>query len=228
MRKRRLITLHLRDTIDNMEQDLSNYNAPRRGGRPSQLQASQIHERILDIATDLFLTEGYGDTSIEAIAKRAGISKRTFYHRFDDKADLFGAIVYRLITRLRPADTAPLFKDGPLEEVLQRLAKVILRAALSSEALSLHRLIISEARRFPELAIIMDTEGSRREAIKHIADLLKHQTHLKNASFAAEQFLQMVVSVPQRRALGLGTAMTGAELDAWACNAVHLFLNGCR
>jgi len=34
--------------------------------------------------------------------------------------------------------------------------------------------------------------------------------------------------LPQRRALGLGTPMTEAELDAWADDCVNLFLNGCR
>src|SRR5947209_19814422 len=53
----------------------------RRGGRPSREQAALLGERILDTATELFLAEGYGATSIEAIAQRAGISKRTFYHR---------------------------------------------------------------------------------------------------------------------------------------------------
>ena len=46
--------------------------------------------------------------------------------------------------------------------------------------------------------------------------------------FAAEQFLQLVVSLPQRRALGLGKPMTEVELDAWADDCVNLFLNGCR
>jgi len=44
----------------------------------------------------------------------------------------------------------------------------------------------------------------------------------------AEQFLQMVLSVPQRRALGLGPPMTGAEQDRWARDTVDLFLDGCR
>jgi hypothetical protein len=36
------------------------------------------------------------------------------------------------------------------------------------------------------------------------------------------------MTVPQRYALGLGTPMTGAELDCWADDCVNLFLNGCR
>ena len=38
----------------------------------------------------------------------------------------------------------------------------------------------------------------------------------------------MVVSLPQRRAMGLGPPMSDAELDDWARDSVQLFLNGCR
>jgi hypothetical protein len=38
----------------------------------------------------------------------------------------------------------------------------------------------------------------------------------------------MVVTLPQRRAMGFGTPMTPAELDTWADNVVGLFLEGCR
>jgi hypothetical protein len=88
---------------------------------------------------------------------------------------------------------------------------------------------MSEATRFPELSVIMDTEGSKREAVERIAGLLKHHANNsgeKNTIFAAEQFLQMVIAVPQQRAMGLGTPMTAAELSAWAKDAVDLFLNG--
>ncbi|HET6307753.1 MAG TPA: helix-turn-helix domain-containing protein, partial [Rhodopila sp.] len=69
-------------------------NTPnRRGGRPSREQAALLGDRILDVATELFLAEGYGATSIEAVAQRARISKRTFYHRFPDKAALFDAVL---------------------------------------------------------------------------------------------------------------------------------------
>ena len=203
---------------------------PRRGGRPPQEQAGELRERILAVATELFLTQGYGATSIEAIAKQAGISKRTFYHRFTDKADLFGAVVHHLVTKLRPAQSAPLLTGGSLKEILQRLAKAILRASLAPEALALHRLIVGESLRFPELAMIVDREGSRREAMGHIADLLMHQAHLSDrarALLAAEQFLQMVVSIPQRRALGLGPKMAATEYEPWAQEAVDSFLYGC-
>jgi len=206
---------------------------PRRGGRPSREAAALLGERILDVATELFLAEGYGATSIEAVAQRARISKRTFYHRFPDKAALFGAVVHRIIEGLRPPADTPLYECGSLEEVLRRLARLILRAVLTPTALALNRLMVAEAQRFPELAAIVAREGGRAEVVGHIALLLEREARVGTLAidwpeFAAEQFLQLVVSLPQRRALGLGTSMTKTELDAWADDCVNLFLNGSR
>jgi AcrR family transcriptional regulator len=207
----------------------------RRGGRPPRPQAEQILDEIIEVATPLFLTGGYGATSIEAVAKGAGMSKRTIYSRFRDKAELFGAVVHRLIERLRPPNTSTeqFFEGASLEAILQRLARLILRAALSPPALALHRVILAEATRFPELAAAVNQEGTRREAIRRIAALLEGESvagrlGLSKAEFAAEQFLHMLVAGPQRRALGLGTSMGESELDAWARDTVDLFLNGCR
>ena len=207
--------------------------APRRGGRPSRERAGEIRDEILDVATTLLLRDGYGATSIEAVAKRARISKRTFYHRFQNKAELFGAVVHRLVEKLRPQNDAQLFEGGAFEEILERLALVVVHAALSPQVLALQRVIIAEATRFPELAAVLNEQGARREAIDRVAAVLERQARaerftLENAQFAAEEFLQMVVSGPQRRALGLGTPLTPDELDRWARAAVKLFLNGWR
>ncbi len=185
----------------------------------------------MDAAAHLFFTEGYGATSIEAIAAFAQISKRTFYHRYADKAAVFKAVVHRLIHQLTPANVQPLFEGKNLEDILLELARVILRASLSLQSLALHRIMLAEALRFPELAIIMNEEGARKEATTRIATLLERDVKMgalsgKNALFAAEQFLQMVTSVPQRRALGLGHPMSTKELDLWAQNTVTLFLHG--
>jgi TetR/AcrR family transcriptional regulator, mexJK operon transcriptional repressor len=207
--------------------------ARSRGGRPSLVDAAQLRKRILDVATEMFFAHGYGATSIDAIAQRAKISKRTFYHRFDDKAALFGAVLHRITEGLRPPAAMPLLAGADLQEILQRLAGIILLAALTPEALALHRLIVGESARFPKLAAAVATEGSTREAITLIAGLLAHATSeghlgLDDPEFAAEQFLQMVLSVPQRRALGLGKPMTDVELERWRRAVVELFLNGCR
>src|SRR5207302_5736822 len=72
------------------------------GGRPSRLESARLSERILDVATAIFLGQGYGATSIEAVARQARISKRTVYHRFSGKEVLFETVVRRLIERWAP------------------------------------------------------------------------------------------------------------------------------
>jgi len=206
--------------------------AAGRVGRPSRASAAELTERILDAATVRFLADGYGHTSIEAVAKAARISKRTFYHRFDGKPELFEAVVRRLVGGWRaPFDAAPL-QQGTIEQRLQRIAEFMLAAALSPQAVALHRLIVSEAARFPELARIISAQGAA-QGVQAIGAVLAEEIRagrlaLRDPRFAAEQFLHLVLAGPQRRALGLGTALGTAELAGWLRDTIQLFLDGCR
>ncbi len=181
----------------------------------------------------MFLAQGYGSTTIEAVATRAGISKRTFYHRFDDKAVLFAAVVHEIIEQIRAPADVPLIEGAALHDVLSRLAGIILRAALAPQAIALHRLVMGESARFPELAHAVHDDGSTREAVNLIAGLLAREPRgamhsAEDRAFAAQQFIFMIVALPQRRAMGFGRPMTVAELDSWADRVVRLFLNGWR
>jgi len=192
-----------------------------------------LRERILDVATSLFLAHGYGLTSIEAVARQAHVSKRTFYHRFADKPALFEAVVHRIIQSIRPPPDIPLIEGATLHAILKRLAKLILQAALSPPTVALHRLLIAESARFPELARATGARDASQEAISLIAGVLSrglHNTAMDAAArdIAAAQFLQLVIATPLRRALGAQAPMTPGEVEHWTDCAVELFLNGCR
>lgn len=203
----------------------------RTGGRPLREEALKLRDKILRVATELFLEQGYGATSIESVAAHAGVSKRTFYDRFENKAALFAAVVHRIIEHIRPPADVPLLAGANLQEILRRLARLILTAALSPQAIALHRLVTGESRRFPELATAVENDGGQAEATALIAGLLSRtlptpKLKAEDLSTAALQFIYLVVAVPQRRATGFGVPMTPAELDLWADKAVALFLEG--
>jgi len=203
----------------------------RRGGRPARDEAPLIREKILAAATDLFLSRGFGATSIEAVAARAKIGKRTFYHRFRDKPALFRAVIERLLQRWLPQFDAAFEAPGQLATIPARSARRMLTMALEPEALALRRLLLTEAERFPELVEIVAGEGAAK-AIERIAALLADATRagevqVSDPLFAATQFQEMILSVPMRRAMGFGKPLTEAELDAWAERSVALFLHGC-
>jgi TetR/AcrR family transcriptional repressor of mexJK operon len=202
------------------------------GGRPSRLESAQLSDRILEVATALFLGDGYGATSIETVAKRAGISKRTFYHRFRGKEELFEAVVRRLIERWTPPFDATLFDAVSLAETMRRAGEHMLGVALTPEALALHRIVIAEAPRFPGLARILHELGAA-VGIERIAQYLERciangEVRSIDPRFAAEQFILMVVTGPRRRALGLGAPLSQPELRDWVDHSVRLFLDGCR
>ncbi len=203
----------------------------RRGGRPTRDRAAALEEKIIAVATGLFLRHGFGATSIEAVAAGAGISKRTFYHRFRDKPELFRAVVRRLIARWLPPFEASLLEGGTLSEALRRAARQVLAVALSPEALALYRLLVAEVQRFPELARIMAEQGAGG-GIERIGALLEREARAgrlrqEDCSFLAAQFLEMVLSVPRRRAIGFGAPMTAEEREDWIGRTVELFLQGC-
>ncbi len=214
-----------------MDQAVRDEPAPRHGGRPSRPESEKIEGRILAVATTLFFRQGFAATSMEQVAGGAHISKRTLYARFRDKAALFCGVVDRQIEAWRIAFDGPALSHQPLFASLREAAKGILRVALAPEALALHRMVVAEAERFPELANTLSAAGAA--GVEWLCDLLRRSPELgelppEALAFAAEQFVMLVVSVPRRRALGLGRPLDEASLAAWSESSVSLFLDGVR
>ncbi len=199
---------------------------PARGGRPSRAAAVLLDGTILDAASAKFLNHGYAATSMESVAAAAGVSKRTLYARHAGKAALLLAVVSRLVARwLAPYDAA-LARDLSLEQGLLHAARNMLATALTPEALSLHRLVLSEAGRVPELGRILAAAGAG-VGIAHLSDLLA-RAGIADPVWHAEAFMHLVLTGPQRRGLGLGRPLDAAGQEEWARRAVALFLRGAR
>ena len=132
-----------------------------RGGRPSRLQSAQLSDRILDVATALFLGHGFGTTSIEAVAKRAGISEA---HLLSSLPRQGGAVRGRGAAADRAMDAAVRRRSArcaePRRDACGAPPKHMLDVALTPEALALHRMAIAEARQFPGLARILHEFGA--------------------------------------------------------------------
>jgi AcrR family transcriptional regulator len=218
-----------------MKQPLTSLMQKSRGGRPSKDEAAQLEDKILDAAAELFFSEGYGEVTIEKIASTARISKRTFYVRYADKAAVFRAVVRKLVERMHLTDleTHKYFEGKNIKVILTQVGDALALATILPFSVSLMRVVMAEAQRFPELALILTAQSARHDYINRLTDLLKKQMaenqklNIVDPKFAAEQFLTMVTAVPQRRALGLGTPMTPDELKQWVEQSVDLFIQGC-
>ena len=161
------------------------------------------------------------------------ISKRTFYHRFPDKATLFKAVVHQIVADLHPPASVPLIRGESLHARLLWLAGLILTAGLSAPGLALHRLIVSEADRFPDLGQAVAAEGGSAQVHQLIGSLLSEAPGISalpeaQRVFLAEQFLTMVLSIPRQRVLGLGAPMSEKEQNDWCLAVVDFFTAGLR
>lgn len=59
----------------------------------SQSRSAVTRQEIIDAAVDLFVDHGYGDTRLQDIVERAGVTTGAFYYHFDSKEDLAWAII---------------------------------------------------------------------------------------------------------------------------------------
>ncbi|HXE48439.1 MAG TPA: TetR/AcrR family transcriptional regulator [Ramlibacter sp.] len=108
---------------------------------------------LLDAALDLFVEKGFAATRAEEVAARAGVSKGTLFLYFPSKEDLFKAVVRENISgRFQEWNQEFERFEGDTPDMLRYCLKVWWERIGASRASGIAKLIISEARNFPDLA----------------------------------------------------------------------------
>lgn len=200
---------------------------PARAEEPLGAKARQI----LDAAKRLFMAQGYGPVSMDAIAREAGVSKATLYAHFASKQDLFAAII-RGECRRHAAALAP--PDSGHEDVgaaLRQFGRAFAELVFSPPAIAVYRIIFAEAPRFPELGRAF-YEAAPRPTSTHLAAFLRQASErgelaVPDPELAAEQLLAMLKGTRDTRCLlGVAPPPSPVELARRVDSAVDLFLRG--
>ncbi|WP_062602011.1 TetR/AcrR family transcriptional regulator [Caballeronia calidae] len=118
---------------------------------------------IVNAAVEEFIAAGYDATSMDRIAARAGVSKRTVYNHFESKEALFAAILHRLWDASETGDAAVYDADEPLRAQLLALLTRKLRLMNDEAFLSLARVAIAAGIHSPERARDMVARIGERE-----------------------------------------------------------------
>lgn len=185
--------------------------------------------QIMDAAAALFIAQGYGAVSMDAIAKAAAVSKATLYAYFRSKDALFATII-REACESNLAFRAFETHGANTRAALLELGGKMLRFLLEDRALAIHRVVMAESMRFPELGRAFYENGPRTFC-RVFADWLEAQAQagrLKVADLAraADQFVGMLKgSAWGRAALGVPPPPDEAEIDATVTSAVDAFLS---
>ncbi|MFD1842355.1 TetR/AcrR family transcriptional regulator [Sphingomonas qilianensis] len=119
-------------------------------------------QAFVDAARDGFFANGYGATTMSSIAAKVGGSKTTLWAYFPSKEDLFAAVIDDIVERYSAALRIELDPNDAVEAVLRRFGSALMTTILSEQIIALHRLVIGEALRFPELGVIFYERGPKR------------------------------------------------------------------
>jgi AcrR family transcriptional regulator len=149
--------------------------------------------QIVQGARKIFLARGFDAASMSDIAKAAGVSKGTLYVYFENKEQLFQAIVHEECLVHAEGAFSLDHGDRDVEAVLTRLGVAYLGFLCAAEKASALRTVIAIADRMPEIGRVFYETGPA-VGIARLAAYLKAQTEagilaVDDYELAAAQFL---------------------------------------
>lgn len=161
---------------------------------PKRLQQEERRKNLLEVAGRCFLENGYGATTMSAIAKAVGGSKETLWRYFSNKESLFIAYIEHATAAFRQRLAPDLDPAAPLEQALRSFARHYIEEICSPESIGLHRLAIGESARSPEIGRLF-YERAPRATGKLLSDFFERTGRLQGdqACRAARTLIEFCV-----------------------------------
>ncbi len=186
---------------------------------------------FLDAATELFLTKGYGGTSLHDVVRRSGGSLATLYAMFGNKAGLFRELVEEHCHAASSIFDDAAIADMPPKAALTRFAHLLYALICSSEAVGAYRLLAAEGQQFPEMAQTFFSAGPDSGKTR-VANYLTEQARrgvleIDDPLLAAQRFCSMVCAGQELRlAAGLPSTIPAEKVEQHLTGVVRTFLRG--
>lgn len=167
-------------------------------GRPTLKELERRKAKILQVATSLFLKNGYAATSLVDIARSARVASRTLYRHFGDKEAIFKSVLFARETAA--VFTRPEVSDGEsLQDVMGKAARYVCEVSLRPTTVVLMRLALAESKSFPDLTKkLMDASFAEfRRNVKALLDDLESRGMIKDedTAFSTELFLDILLGI---------------------------------
>jgi AcrR family transcriptional regulator len=190
-------------------------------------------QRLLDVARRQFLSAGYRGTSLEGIAREAGVAKKTLYNRFGSKAGLFATILDALRRSWIAELQGLVLESNRPEAVLETVALHLLQVGTRPDMIELYRLLLLDAPGFPELIRGYYDKAGGLSGMEPLSDYLRAAVaedvlRIEDVALATEQFVYLVLGgIRTRMLLGAARRPSASARARIARQAVRIFLAGC-
>lgn len=199
---------------------------------PLSKRGAARRQAFLAAARQVFEKKGFAEATLDDVIALSGGSRQTLYALFGGKQGLFEAIISdtceTIFRGLTPEQLAP----RATEEVLKEVGTRYLAIATSPACLSLHRLVVAEQPRIPEVAQRFWKLGPGRSRA-FLAEFFDRQIErgllrMPDSRAGAAYFLDMLSGTVRLQCLiGLRQPPNRDEIDEMVQDAVLQFLNGC-
>lgn len=202
------------------------------GGRLTRCESKARLRAVVDSAKKRFLAVGFRETSLDDIARDAGVAKKTLYGHFGSKEQLFSAILEMLGRTWREELAHIVTSGGAPGDVLERAALHLLDIGTREDMTQLYWVLLVETRRFPALSAGLYQEGGKLIGIEPLECYLRAavkngELEFDDIELAAEQFVHLVLGGVRARMLILGARRpSAARRRVIARQAVRIFIAG--
>lgn len=186
--------------------------------------------QILSGARLMFMEHGFSSTSVEKIAKAAGVSKGTIYNYFASKELLFVALVTGECGGEANLPQVEELIEMPIDDVLTHFGSQWLLGLLKEDQLQLFRIVLAEVMQFPQLGQLIETTGPAM-MLTVLTDYLAQLSQLgklkiAQPQLAAEQFTALCDAGIMRQMQLSVRNPSHAQIEIQVRSAVQLFLRG--
>ncbi|WP_312528317.1 TetR/AcrR family transcriptional regulator [Paracoccus sp. (in: a-proteobacteria)] len=197
-----------------------------------EAQDSPKRCQILDGARKMFLSQGFEGTSMQDVARAAKVSKGTLYVYFDSKEAMFKALVLTECDRMQQVIREFGKGTGDVRDELHRIARHMIATLVRGDVLAAMRMMIGAGEKFPDLARHLYASGPMRSA-QTMANYLSQRNSqgdlaIADSQEAAAEFLDLMLSGLQRRALLMMPALSELEIDTFIAHRLDRFLMAYR
>lgn len=187
-------------------------------------------QAFLQAAREVFLEQGYEAASVNDVVRRAGGSLATLYAQFGNKEGLFLAVTQDQHDRFVRAITPESADHLPLEQGLRAIGEHYTRAMLEPDNLAFFRIIVGEARKFPEHLQRYISSGGADKVRAVVAGYIQARgVKVDDPEIAASYLLELWRARHHYRALADNAyRVSEAELTAHVAAGVAFFLKAIR
>lgn len=163
------------------------------------------------------LQHGYAAMTMEAVARQAGVAKKTVYRFAPDREALFGLIMKNWTDTFLPAFTTEAANAEEVPAILEAILSTIAQRVLCEDAVGLFRLLVGDIPAREEILSIYDRNGVERSRALLADWLACHKARglidVADATMASDLILSMVIAEPLRRmALGLAAPVPATDI----------------